>query len=306
MSKVESFRERITFAVVLILLAAGPALAQRGGNAGSGGSVRPERVTPERPAGGPSAQTVTPTASPTPEECDPATVKGTCPGTYSFVYGFTANASPRHGGAQTERAGFAFSVYVTRRVFLELDNDNVLSSKAEPAERVTGFGDTSVYVGADAVLEGKEHPGLTLAYGIKAPTADSSKGLGSGEVDHTLLGVVSKTLGDKRPTYLEADIGDYIAGRAGADGFDHFPFGALILKQTLDGKKKYRLHFEVGGNFPTSKSNGEVYTLEYLETKLSDHFALRTGGRFGLTPNVSRAGLYLGLKVTGNLKQIFK
>ena len=300
MFKVGSIKGRIALVIFIVLLAAGTVVAQRGGTAGSGGSIRPERITPDRPARGVSAQ-----AAPTPGECDPDTVVGTCPGTYSFVYGFTANASPRHGGAQTEKAGFAFNVYVTRRVFVELDNDNVVSSKAEPAARVTGFGDTSFYIGADAVLEGKGHPGLSLAYGIKAPTADSSKGLGSGKVDHTLLGIVNKTLGAKKPTYIEVDIGDYIAGRSSSDGFDHFPFGAIILKQALDDKKKYKLHFEVGGNFATSKSNAEVYTLEYLETKLSKHFALRTGGRFGLTPNVSKAGLYLGLKVTGNLKEIF-
>jgi hypothetical protein len=300
MFKVESLKERATIAILTVLLAAGTALAQRGGTAGSGGSVRPERVT-DRPEPGTSAQAAQP------GECDPATVEGTCPGTFAFIYGFNANASPRHGGAQSEKAGFAFNFYVTRRIFLELDNDNVISSKTEPAARVTGFGDTTFYVGADAVLEGKGHPGLTLAYGIKAPTADSSKGLGSGKVDHTLLGVFTKTLGTKRPrpTYLEFDIGDYIARRADASGFDNFPFSALVMKQWLDKKKKYRMHFELGGNFATSKSNAEVYTLEYLETKLSEHFALRTGGRFGLTPNVSRAGLYLGLKVTGNLKQIF-
>jgi hypothetical protein len=232
-------------------------------------------------------------------------VVGTCPGTFSFTYGFSAGASPRHGGAQTEKAGFAFAFYVTRRVFLEIDNDNVVSSKAEPDARVTGFGDTNVYVGVDALLEGKRRPGITLLYGIKAPTASASKGVGSGQVDHTILGAIGKTLGQEGRTYIEFDVGDYIAGRTNSGGFDQFPFASAFLRRKLDRNKKYTLHFEVGGDFATSKSNADMYNLDYLETKLSDRVSLRVGGRFGLTPNVSRAGIYLALKFSGNLKEIF-
>jgi hypothetical protein len=305
MSKTTRSAARAASVILLLFLTAATAVAQRPGSAANGGSVRPERVPPK------PAPASTPTPTPTPlgatgkptltrkGECDPETVIGTCPGTYSFGYGFTANAAPRHGGAQTEKAGFAFSVYVTRRISLEIDNDNVLSSVNAPAERVTGFGDTSLYVGWDALLEAKGRPGISLVYGVKLPTASSRKGLGSGEVDHTLLGLVGKTL-DK--SYIEFDVGDYIAHESGAGGFDHFPFASAFLNQKLGSGKKYKLHFEVGGDFATSKSNADMYTLDYLETKLSDHFALRTGARFGLTPNVSRAGLYLALKVSGRLK----
>jgi hypothetical protein len=267
-------------------------------------------VQTEKPTGprvGVLSPTAAPTPSPTPSEgCDPNTVVGTCPGTYSFTYGFSANASPRSGGAQTEKAGFAFAVYMTRRIFLELDNDNVVSSKASPDPRITGFGDTTLYVGADALLEKKGRPGITVLYGVKAPTASSRKGLGSGEVDHTLIGAFSKTLGRESRTYFEFDIGDYIAGETNSRGFNHFPFAAGILRRKLDRDKKYTLHLEIGGDFATKNSDADLYTLDYLETKLSDHVSLRTGGRFGLTTNVSRAGLYLALKFSGNLKEIFK
>lgn len=300
---------RIACLICFSLLFSNVATAQRSGSAARGGSVRPDRVQTEKPTGsraGGLSPAATPSPSPTPGECDPDTVVGTCPGTYSFTYGFNANASPRSGGAQTEKAGFAFAVYLTRRIFLELDNDNVVSSKASPDPRVTGFGDTTLYVGADALLEAKGRPGITVLYGIKAPTASSRKGLGSGEVDHTLLAAFSKTLGRENRTYLEFDIGDYIAGETNSSGFNHFPFAAGIVRRKLDRKKKYTLHFEIGGDFATKNSDADLYNLDYLETKLSDHVSLRTGGRFGLTTNVSRAGLYLALKFSGNLKEIFK
>ena len=287
---------RSVFIVSMLVLLASAANAQRGGSAARGGSVKPEGVKAEEPA---QSQTV---GIAKVSECDPATVIGTCPGTFSLSYGFSANASPRHGGPQTERAGFAFAVYVTRRVFLEIDNDNVVSVKSAPNPRVTGFGDTTFYVGADAVLEGKGRPGITVLYGLKAPTASETKGLGSGEVDHTLLAAFGKTLGSESRSYLEFDIGDYIARDSTTHNFDHFPFAAGIFERKLGATKKYRWHTEVGGSFATSASNADMYTLNYLQTKLTDHVAIRTGARFGLTPNSPRAGIYLAVKFSGNLK----
>src|SRR6266702_4161445 len=49
------------------------------------------------------------------------------------------------------KAGVAFAVYFTRRAFFEVDNDNVVSIKPASGDRVTGFGDTTIYVGADAL-----------------------------------------------------------------------------------------------------------------------------------------------------------
>jgi len=286
---------------------AGVLRAQHPGSAASGGRVTPDRVQSERPSRGVAIATASP--SPSPGECDPNTVKGTCPGTYSFVYGFNARTRPRHGGAQTEKAGLAFLAYFTRRTFFEVDNDNVISTKAPGANRVTGFGDTTVYVGADVVLEGKGRPAVTFEYGFKAPTASSTKGIGSGLVDHTVIGAVSKFFHDNR-TYLEFDGGDYIA-RVKSDGFDHFPFASALLKQKLGKADKFKLHFEVGGDFATSKSNADMYSLNYLETRLSrkdskTYVGLRTGAKFGLTPNLSRAGLYVAIKVGGNLKNVFR
>jgi hypothetical protein len=302
-----------TYAVRFLLLfcvafaCAGLLRAQHPGSAASGGRVTPDRVQPERPSRAAAIATASP--SPSPEECDPATVKGTCPGTYSFVYGFNASASPRHGGAQTEKAGFAFLAYFTRRTFFEVDNDNVISTKAPAANRITGFGDTTVYLGADVVLEGKRRPAISFEYGIKAPTASSKKNIGSGLVDHTVIGAISKFFRDNR-TYLEFDGGDYIA-RVKSDGFDHFPFASAFLNQKLGQTNRFKLHLEVGGDFATSKSNADMYSLNYLETRLSrkdsqTYVGFRTGANFGLTPNISRAGLYVAIKVGGNLKNVFR
>lgn len=282
-----SFGFKLLFLTAIYLLWSTTAFGQRSGAAAQGGSVRPEGPMMER-----ASSTVRAVA---PGGCDPNMVDGTCPGTYSFVYGFNASARPRHGGNETIKAGFAFTVYFTKRLLVEVDNDNVLSLKPETSARVTGFGDTTVYVGADASLDKPESVGVTFLYGIKAPTASESKGLGSGEVDHTVLGVVAKTVGK---SYFEGDFGDYIA-RTPGNGFDHFPFAAAIWKQKLGSQEKFTFHFEVGGSFKTDNYIGDMYNLDYLETKLSDKVKLRMGGRFGLTSNAPKAGVYVGLKLTG-------
>lgn len=282
----------------LTIFLASTADAQRGSAAGGG------RISPEGAKAEPTPDLGPTVLAEKEDECE--SIVGTCPGTYSFNYGFSANAAPRHGGPQAQKAGFAFAVYVTPRVFLEVDNDNVVSIKDASTPRVTGLGDTSFYIGADILMEGKGHPAVTLLYGIKAPTASSSKGIGSGKVDHTLLAAIGKSIGR---TYFEVDLGDYIAGQAN-DSVDHFPFAAAFLKRKLDAKNRFILHTEVGGEFATKESNATMYNLNYLETRLSKkdskhYIGLRTGARFGLTPNVSRAGFFLGLKFAGNLRNLF-
>jgi hypothetical protein len=286
--------------VVIILSAAVCALGQ--GSAASGGRITPDRIQREPAGRGFKAMST--------DECDPDTVRGTCPWSYAFTYGFNAGAPPRHGGNQTEKAGFAFATYLTKRLSVEFDNDNVVSIKPPSADRFSGFGDTTIYVGYDAILEenGHSHPALSFTYGLKAPTANSVKGVGSGEVDHSLDVTIMKTSGQN---YFQVDAGDYFAGRAKASGFDQQAFLSGFLLRTLDQNGKYKLHLEVGGDFATSKSNADMYSLDYLERRFTKkdaktYVALRLGARIGLTPNVSRAGFYIALRVKGNLKNVFK
>jgi hypothetical protein len=311
-------------ALFLLFVCAVPALAQRGGTGARGGSPRPEKTQPdiiERqptisvPAAGIQSVTTTtqPSPSPTPEAepeptpfCD-TSKPGTCPGTFSFSYGFTAGARPRHSAGTSQRAvgGFAFSTYVTRRVFVELDNDNFVSRKPDIGPRTTGIGDTVLIVGGDPLLEkeGSSRPAIYALYGVKIPTASSTKGIGSGEVDHFVAAAVNRTL-DR--SYLELNFTEYFSGKTGSGGFDETSSLAGVFQRTVGRKGKAKLHFEVGGTFATQASNAEMYTLDYVQFAVNDRAAIRIGGKFGLTPNVSRAGLYLALKINGNLKEIFR
>jgi hypothetical protein len=193
---------------------------------------------------------------------------------------------------------------VARRVFVEVDNDNFVSLKPDTAARSTGFGDTVLIIGGDPLLEieGSNRPAIYTAYGIKIPTASSSNGIGSGQVDHFVLVGVDRTLGR---TYLELNFTEYFAGKDGG-GFSKTSNMSGIIERVLGVKKKALFHFEVGGAFATQESNAEMYTLNYLEYAFNNRVSIRAGGRAGITPNVPRAGLYLALRFKGNLKEIFK
>lgn len=314
-----------SIALLLLFVCAAPALAQRGGTGARGGSPRPEKTqpdmieretTPSVPAVGIRSVTTNktkPSPSPTPDPepeptpfCD-TSKPGTCPGTFSFSYGFTAGARPRHSAGTSQRAvgGFAFSTYVTRRVFVELDNDNFVSRKPDTGPRTTGIGDTVLIVGGDPLLEkeGSSRPAIYALYGVKIPTASSTKGIGSGQVDHFVAAAVNRTLGR---SYLELNFTEYFSGKPDSGRFDETSSLAGVFQRTVGRKGKAKLHFEVGGTFATQASNAEMYTLDYVQFAVSERAAIRIGGKFGLTPNVSRAGLYIALKLNGNLKEIFR
>jgi|GEM_PF-5815008 len=293
-----------------------PALAQKGVTGGRGSINRPEKAELALPT---SRQRATPIPSPAPdvrpnavpgetsESEEPEEPKsGTDPGTFFFIYGVNAGARPRHEQDTATRVvgGFGFSVYVTRRIFVEVDNDNFVSRKPLMGSRSTGFGDTLLLVGGDAVLEKEEtnKPNVSFFYGVKFPSASVEKNLGSGEIDHVLFGTVNKNLGGRfSNSFVELDFVEYFAARGGGNGFAKTSSLAGVYRHWLTDTK--RLHFEVGGTFATKESNAEMYTLDYFEHFLGNKkMSFRVGGRFGLTPNVSRAGLYVALTVNGKLK----
>ena len=159
-------------------------------------------------------------------------------------------------------------------------------------------------IGADALLEkeGSKRPGISFVYAIKLPSANASKGLGSGEVDHTFTGVISKT--HKKTNYFELDFNENLSGRSGSAGYDDSSGLVGVYERTQS--EKNTLHFEIGATFATKSSNADMYTLDYLEHGFSHHVFMRLGGRFGLTPNSPRIGLYAALRFKGNMKGLFK
>ncbi|HEY6232935.1 MAG TPA: hypothetical protein VIW64_16855 [Pyrinomonadaceae bacterium] len=306
----------VSLFLFLFIVSASTIFAQRGVSGGRGSINRPEKAELALPAPSPRPPLALPAASPgaspapSPEQTSAAAAteeEGTDPGTFFFIYGVNALARPRHedGTATKVVGGFGFNVYLTRKIFIEVDNDNFVSRKPLMGSRTTGFGDTLILVGGDALFENREtsKPNLSFFYGVKFPSASAAKGLGSGEIDHMLFGTVNKNLrGRFGKSFVELDFLEYFAGKDGGNGFAKTSSLAGVFRQWLNDGRTNRLHFEVGGTFATKESNAEMYNLDYFEHFFRNRtMSFRIGGRLGLTPNVPRAGLYTALTVNGKL-----
>ena len=80
----------------------------------------------------------------------------------------------------------------SRRLLVEFDGDSPFAQKSS-GMRVTGAGDSQLGIQLVLQHEQQKCPGVSLAYYIKLPTASSIRGLGTGRVDHSFIGLLSKT-----------------------------------------------------------------------------------------------------------------
>jgi Putative MetA-pathway of phenol degradation len=137
---------------------------------------------------------------------------------------------------------FTLRFAASRRILLEFDLDAYISQTPADGMRVSSVGD--LQFGIQSVLrhENDNGPGIAVAYFIKAPTASSSKGLGTGQVDHSFLFLTSKTLGrvglDFNAVYL-------LAGRTSDAG--HSSSGQAAFAASYGLTKHLALQGEISG-----------------------------------------------------------
>src|SRR3954468_20415304 len=132
-------------------------------------------------------------------------------GVLQIEYGY--NGSFHNPDSSTQQtAPIALRFAAARRLLLELDMDTVNSQKDAMGVRETGAGDTAIGVQGVLIKETEKHPSLALAYYFKLPTASVEKGLGSGRVDHKIIALVSKTIGQ---TDIDFNAAYLIDGREG-------------------------------------------------------------------------------------------
>lgn len=228
---------------------------------------------------------------------------------FTLTYGFNKTFHSRSDDVTSTvaRGPFSFSIDVAPWLTLVLGNDTFKSVKPQGADRITGFGNTSITAISGLVPEEtcagtvnntgcKQHPSFTLIYYASLPTASKSKGLGSGRVDHSLIGAIGKTIGDN---FIEVDFGAYLAGRSDRSGFINIPLLNLIYERSLGKEGRFIFHSEVDGTAPTDAFASEVLTLNYLTYKVNDSVALRVGMQNGITANSPKFGFYASITYTG-------
>jgi hypothetical protein len=94
----------------------------------------------------------------------------------------------------------------------------------------TGFGDTWLGLKYRFLRQTKHRPSLGLFYAAKAPSASYLRGLGSGQVDHSISFLASK---DVRRFHFDFNVIQLLAGRPNAPGNDHNTGFALSTSYPL-------------------------------------------------------------------------
>jgi hypothetical protein len=213
------------------------------------------------------------------------------PGVLQLETGFNSNF---HASGVSSEADppIAIRFAVNLRVLLEADIDAIISQEAPNEARATGFGDCQFGIQTVLMHERETSPGVALAYYIKAPTASSSRGLGTGRVDHNFIALVSKTF-DK--TTLDFNAAYLLAGRTSASGHASSGQGAFAISQGLTSH--FGVQGEISGFSRNDQQPGAITELSVVTYQVNDRLVLDAGVRVGLTHAAPSSGFVAGMTV---------
>ena len=214
------------------------------------------------------------------------------PGVLQLELGYDSNYRGRE-----VRAEHAMQVTLryaaAKHLLLHLDFDAVKSEIDEQMrERETGFGDTRLGLQVVALEEAEGRPALALAYYAKLPTADESKGLGTGRFDHKFVGLLSKKVGE---TDVDFNVAYLVVGREGEPGWEHGGQGAVSVSR--DFKNHLGFVAELSGQSLDDVQPRGLFALGALRYSTGPRVAFDAGARFGLNPEAPRVGLFAGMTV---------
>ena len=212
------------------------------------------------------------------------------PGVLQLELGYNSNFHAP-GFSIEQDLPLALRFAVTRRLLLEFDGD---SPNSQTVDRVktTGVGDTQL--GIQVVLQHQQEtrPAISFAYYIKLPTASSTKGLGTGRVDHNFIALVSKNIGkltvDFNAIYL-------LAGRTSEGGHSSSGQGALAASRGIT--KRFGIQGEISGASRNDAQPGTMFLLGALTFQVNHRLVLDAGLRAGLTHEAPRLGFFTGMTV---------
>lgn len=247
------------------------------------------------------AQTSTPTPSPTPDDeadyivasrptfSNPAEFQR--PGVLQLQFGYNGNFHATDFKSQQD-APMNLRFAVNRRLLLELDTDSPYSQKDLSGARQTGAGDTNLRIQGVLQTETLTRPGIALAYQIKLPTASAAKNLGTGRVDHTFTGLVSKKFGS---TTVDFNAIYQLAGRTSDQGHASSGQGAVAVTQSLN--KKFGVQGELSGYSRSDEQKGAMLALGVVTYQVNKRLIFDSGVRFGLNKDAPRFGIVAGFTV---------
>jgi hypothetical protein len=167
----------------------------------------------------------------------------------------------------------------------------------------TGIGDNWFGPQVRFYRQTKHVPSLAISYAVKAPTASTQKGLGSGRVDHSITFLASK---DIWGTHFDFNTTYFLIGRTPGSGFDsNYQFN-LALSHPLKGRLAFTGEF-YGNTELNAQNPGFASTLWALTFALKPRLVLDGGIDVGLTHGAPQKRFYVGLTYSiANLYEMAK
>lgn len=219
-------------------------------------------------------------------------------GVLQVEYGYDGNfRAEEFRNEQTAPLTLRFAA--SSRLLLELSLDTVKSETDEAGARMTGIGDTRLGFQVVALKDTEKHPALAFAYYVKLPSASEEKGLGTGRVDHKLVVLLSRKLGQ-----VDMDLNGAVlfVGRENASGWVTGGQGALSFSGEF--KNGFELIGELSGQSKDDVQPKGLFALGALTYKVNRRFILDAGMRFGLNEDAPRFGILAG--VTLGVADLYK
>jgi Putative MetA-pathway of phenol degradation len=211
------------------------------------------------------------------------------PGVLQMQYGYSRNLHIP-GTRAVQDNPFTLRFAASRRILFEFDLDAYTSQTPDDGMKVSSVGDSQFGIQSVLRHESDSGPGIAVSYFIKAPTASSSKGLGTGRVDHSFLFLMSRTLGrftlDFNAVYL-------LAGRTSDSGYSSSGQGALAVSYALT--KRLVLQGEISGFGRNDAQPGAMFVLGAVSYQVNKRLVLDAGVRFGLSQYAPSSGFIGGL-----------
>jgi hypothetical protein len=223
--------------------------------------------------------------------------------TYSFVTGI--RSAPADSLKQVLPGGLwcAFSKWLS----IEFDDDTVSSIDTPGILSAVGPGDATLSLNTALMQEYSDwRPKLLATYVVTIPFASSVEGLGSGFVDHQILGELQKHWGPSYNSSVVFDFGETWTG----NGQGYSPGTNLAVKYKVKSERpvvagaKLGLDTEFDWSGPSGENGAEVAVIAGPRFVLSSAFAIRAGAKFTHSEGTTKNGIYVGIVADGNISNL--
>jgi len=199
-----------------------------------------------------------------------------------------------HAGVDQQAFGSPFTARLGLLQWLEarIGTDGFLS-QSDPLGRVTGLG--NLQLGAKMRLWASPGgvPVLSILPTVNVPTASADKGLGSGDVDYTLVVLTGTDIG----SHGHVDV-NYGIGAIGAGGGSHFAQHLVALSASVAASDKWNPYVEtfwlsrqeLAGGALAAFDLGAIY-------ELGSRFAVDGGLQIGVSGSAPDLAAFGGLSI---------